>query len=98
VSRRTAEPSIEPRRGRAATRAGLWLAPLLLGVACVPQNAAYEDIRSLVARTGHDLRWRHLDARDTTKEVRALMSAPLTSDGAVKLALLNNADLAHRAA
>jgi outer membrane protein, heavy metal efflux system len=71
----------------------LWLAPLVLGVACVPQNAGYEDVRSMVARTGHDVRWRQVDARDTTKEVRALMAAPLTADGAVKLALLNNADL-----
>jgi cobalt-zinc-cadmium efflux system outer membrane protein len=66
---------------------------LVLGVACVPQNAGYEDVRSIVARTGHEVRWRHIDARNTTKELKAILSAPLTSDGAVKLSLLNNGDL-----
>lgn len=70
-------------------------AALLLGaIACVPQNAGYEDVRNLVSRTGHEVRWRHVDpAGNPRREARALLSQPLTADGAVKLALLNNAEL-----
>jgi outer membrane protein, heavy metal efflux system len=91
VSRRAVDPiALETGWGWLSA---LWFALVALAVACVPQNAGYEDVRTMVATTGHDVRWSHVDAQDTTKEVRAILSVPLTSDGAVKLALLNNADL-----
>lgn len=70
-----------------------WCLPIALAVACVPQNAGYEDVRTIIATTGHEVRWSHVDARDTTKDVQAILSEALTADGAVKLALLNNAEL-----
>ena len=92
MSRRAVDPAVAPETGRGKLSL-LWFAPVALAVACVPQNAGYEDVRTMVATTGHDVRWNHVDARDTTKEVRAILSEPLTADGAVKVALLNNADL-----
>ncbi len=66
-------------------------APLVLALACVPQNAGYEDVRSVVARTGHDVRWQHLEPMaSSSKEAQAILAAPLTSTSAVRLALLNN--------
>jgi cobalt-zinc-cadmium efflux system outer membrane protein len=65
-----------------------------LAIACVPQNAGYQDVQSLVSRTGHTIRLRHVDQNGKLdKQARALLAAPLTADSAVKLALLNNADL-----
>lgn len=92
MSRRAVDPTtaLETASGRLST---WWFLPIALAVACVPQNAGYDDVRTLVATTGHDVRWSHVDGRDTTKEVRAILSQPLSSDAAVKLALLNNADL-----
>lgn len=79
--------------GAAWTRA-TWIAPLALALACVPQNAGYEDVRNVVSRTGQDVRWqRHEPKRPAAAEARALLAAPLTADSAVKLALLNNAEL-----
>lgn len=71
-----------------------WLATLLLGLACVPRNAGYEDVRELVARTGHDVRWQQLEASEAwRKEARAILAAPLTEQSAVRLALLQNREL-----
>ncbi len=83
------------RRGeRRLTRAIAWVAPLAALFACVPQNAGYEDVRNLVSRTGHEVRWRHVDpAGNSRAEAQAILRAPLTADSAVKLALLNNAEL-----
>jgi cobalt-zinc-cadmium efflux system outer membrane protein len=92
VSRRTVARGVAVERGWGWLNA-LWFAPVALAAACVPQNAGYEDVRAMVSATGHDVRWNHVDGRDATKEVRAILSGPLTADGAVKLALLNNADL-----
>jgi cobalt-zinc-cadmium efflux system outer membrane protein len=92
VSRRTVDPTVALETGRGWLSA-LWFLPVALAVACVPQNAGYEDVRTMVATTGHDVRWSHVEGRDTTTEVRTILSGPLTADGAVKLALLNNADL-----
>lgn len=69
-------------------------APLVFALACVPQNAGYEDVRSVVARTGHDVRWQHLEpTANSSQEAKAILAAPLTSKSAVRLALLNNRDL-----
>jgi cobalt-zinc-cadmium efflux system outer membrane protein len=70
-----------------------WLVPLTSLAACVPQNAGYEDVRNLVSRTGYEVRWRHVDRASSSRaEVKTILSAPLTADTAVKLALLNNAE------
>jgi cobalt-zinc-cadmium efflux system outer membrane protein len=71
-----------------------WLAPLTVAISCVPQNAGYEDVQSVVARTGHEVRWRHIDQFGKPDEqAGVLLAAPLTADTAVKLALVNNAEL-----
>jgi cobalt-zinc-cadmium efflux system outer membrane protein len=68
---------------------------LALAVGCVPADAGYGDVRRIVAtRTGHDVRWQEHEgsvARDPM--IRQLVSKPLSADGAVQLALLNNAGL-----
>ncbi len=62
---------------------------------CVSESAGYQDVRSIVSqRTGHDVRWQHLETDDSAqKAVKLLLSKPLTSESAVQLALLNNAEL-----
>lgn len=92
MSLRTVDPGVALETGR-GRMSGLWVILFALAAACVPQHAGYEDVRTMVATTGHDVRWSHIDGRDPTTEVRAILSEPLTSDAAVKLALLNNADL-----
>lgn len=45
-------------------------------------------------RTGHDVRWQHLDGTDQTqKAIRDILSKPLTAESAVRLALLNSPEL-----
>ncbi len=69
---------------------------LLVGLpGCVSEDAGYQDVRKVVAsRTGHEVRWGHLESdRSSDAAVRALLQQPLTSESAVKLALLNNAEL-----
>jgi cobalt-zinc-cadmium efflux system outer membrane protein len=47
-----------------------------------------------VSRTGHEVRWNHVHATATSsKEAESILSAPLTADSAVRLALLENKDL-----
>ena len=71
-----------------------WLAPLAVAISCVPQNAGYEDVQNVVARTGHEVRWRHVDQSGKLDErASGLLAAPLTTATAVKLALVNNAEL-----
>lgn len=70
---------------------------LSLGIlsGCVSRDAGYEDVRKVVAsRTGHEVRWGHLEQGGATKDaVRQLLGQPLTAESAVKLALLNSAEL-----
>jgi cobalt-zinc-cadmium efflux system outer membrane protein len=82
-----------PTRRASFRHALAWL-PLAFTAACVPQNAGYEDVQNVVARTGHEVRWRHVDGGEKLDmRALALLGQPLTADAAVKLALLNNADL-----
>ena len=70
-----------------------WLS-LAFAAACVPPNAGYQDIQNMVSRTGHEVRWRHVDDDGRLDEqARVLLGQPLTADAAVKLALLQNAEL-----
>lgn len=79
---------------RAVVERSGWIAPMVLALACVPQNAGYEDVRNVVSRTGQEVRWKYREQnRDNGPESRALLSRPLTADSAVKVALLNNAEL-----
>lgn len=77
-----------------STRIGLALLAIL-ATACVSENAPYQDVRKVVAnRTGHDVRWSYLEGGDQGQKVaREVLSKPLTTEGAVKVALLNNAGL-----
>jgi len=62
---------------------------------CVARDAGYEDVRKVVAsRTGHEVRWGHLEGDSATQgAVRDLLERPLTAESAVKVALLNSAEL-----
>jgi cobalt-zinc-cadmium efflux system outer membrane protein len=62
---------------------------------CVSRDAGYDDVRKVVAsRTGHDVRWGHLEGGAGSPDaVQKLMAKPLTAENAVKLALLNSAEL-----
>lgn len=61
---------------------------------CVSEDAGYQDVRKVVSsRTGHEVRWQHLEGSKNDSAVQALLAQPLTSENAVKLALLNNAEL-----
>ncbi len=64
-------------------------------VACISEDAGYSDVRKVVAsRTGHEVRWHHLEGEaDARKSTREILSRPLTAETAVRLALLNSADL-----
>ena len=79
--------------------AARWRPLLALGLGllsgCVSADAGYQDVRKVVSsRTGHEVRWQHLEGhRATDSDVRAILAHPLTSESAVKLALLNNAEL-----
>mgnify|MGYP001556354217 CR=1 FL=1 len=74
------------------------LSALALGLGllsgCVSEDAGYQDVRKVVSsRTGHEVRWKHLENASNDNAVRALLAQPLTSETAVKLALLNNGEL-----
>src|SRR5437868_7268883 len=62
---------------------------------CVSRDAGYQDVRKVVmSRTGHDVRWGHLEGESASQDaVRQLLAKPLTAENAVKLALLNSAEL-----
>jgi cobalt-zinc-cadmium efflux system outer membrane protein len=94
----TTRPAQHPwrRAGQSGTTKRILssIASVALGLACVPQNAGYEDVRQLVSRTGHEVRWSHVHATATSsREAESILSAPLTADSAVRLALLENKDL-----
>src|SRR5262245_52918746 len=71
----------------------LWVPGVLSG--CVATDAGYADVRQVVSsRTGHDVRWQYVDGNsETQKSVRELLAKPLTAENAVKVALLNSAEL-----
>ena len=61
---------------------------------CVSEDAGYQDVRKVVAsRTGHEVRWGRLDGGRPDVAVLAILARPLTTESAVKLALLNNPEL-----
>jgi cobalt-zinc-cadmium efflux system outer membrane protein len=94
VSAEAPRPRARPARSATLRHVLSWLATLTFAVSCVPQNAGYEDVQNVVSRTGHEVRWRHVDPTGAlANPARALLAAPLTADSAVKLALLNNAEL-----
>jgi hypothetical protein len=72
-----------------------WSRPWALLSGCVSQDAGYQDVRKVVAsRTGHDVRWGHLEGDSASQDaVRQLLAKPLTAENAVKVALLNSAEL-----
>jgi outer membrane protein, heavy metal efflux system len=73
------------------------LATLLLAQGCVAENAGYGDVRRVVSdRTGHDVRWNHLDGTPSNERTKKLLEKPLTANSAVQLALLNNPELQAR--
>jgi cobalt-zinc-cadmium efflux system outer membrane protein len=62
---------------------------------CVSENGAFQDVNKVVVgRTGHAVHWSHLggenEAQKTTQDA---LSKPLTAEAAVKVALLNSAEL-----
>jgi cobalt-zinc-cadmium efflux system outer membrane protein len=73
----------------------LWalLAVSLLG--CVSENSAFQDVNKVVVgRTGHAVHWSHLAGEsEAQKATQEALSKPLTAETAVKVALLNSAEL-----
>jgi cobalt-zinc-cadmium efflux system outer membrane protein len=69
---------------------------LLAGCATFDQRAGFSDVRTAVEeRSGKHVAWNlgtELDA-EAAEEVRRLLAGPLTADGAVQVALLNNREL-----
>lgn len=86
---------MNPRPRSFGLAVGILTASLALLSACVSQDAGYQDVRKVVAnRTGHDVRWGHLEGDSATQDaVHQLLAKPLTAENAVKLALLNSAEL-----
>lgn len=64
-------------------------------MACVSKDAGYADVRQLTAaRIQRDVRWAaHEPHGELAAETRKLLERPLTADGAVQIALLENAGL-----
>lgn len=62
---------------------------------CVSQDAGYQDVRKVVSsRTGYEVRWGHIEGDEASqKAVRELLGRPLTSENAVRVALLNSSEL-----
>ena len=62
---------------------------------CVSRDVGYEDVRKVVAsRSGHDVRWGYLEGEAGSSDaVQKLLTQPLTAENAVKVALLNSAEL-----
>jgi cobalt-zinc-cadmium efflux system outer membrane protein len=75
-----------------------WLGTVaLLGVlpGCVAQDAGYRDVQRVVSsRTGLEVRWQYLEGEQASRDaVRELLGKPLTDENAVRVALLNSAEL-----
>ncbi len=83
------------RPGACACRSLAALVPLLaLSTACVAQDAGYADTRHSLARFRVDARWRAVDDSEHQEETtRVLLAKPLEAEGAVRVAMLNNADV-----
>jgi cobalt-zinc-cadmium efflux system outer membrane protein len=77
----------------AATLLWALLAASLPG--CVSENSAFQDVNKVVAaRTGHAVHWSHVGGEsEAEKATRAALAKPLTAETAVKVALLNSAEL-----
>jgi outer membrane protein, heavy metal efflux system len=62
---------------------------------CVSENSAFQDVNKVVVgRTGHAVRWSHLGGEsEAQKATQDALSRPLTAEAAVKVALLNSAEL-----
>lgn len=82
-------------RAPSSAAALLWalLAATLSG--CVSENSAFQDVNKVVAgRTGHAVHWSHLGGEsEAQKATLEALSKPLTAETAVKVALLNSAEL-----
>lgn len=76
-------------------RAGLLIAALSASCASVDPRETLPDVRKLVGPLGSQIRWDQGSADDAqvADRVKALLSKPLTADGAVALALLRNPGL-----
>jgi len=73
-----------------------WLAVLLMGCSTVNTREAFSPVREIVAqRAGLRIQWRTGEPEDLQVETHldALLSRPLTVDGAVEVALLENPSL-----
>jgi outer membrane protein, heavy metal efflux system len=83
------------RWGRRAGALGALLL-LLTGCATFDQRAGFSDVSAAVEeRSGKRVVWNlgtELDA-EAAEEVRRLLAGPLTADGAIQVALLNNREL-----
>jgi outer membrane protein, heavy metal efflux system len=86
---------MKPPRNSLVLGAASLLAALGLLSGCVSQDAGYQDVRRVVAsRTGHEVRWAHLEGDSASQSaVREILAKPLNAESAVKLALLNSAEL-----
>ena len=66
----------------------------LLSTACVAQDAGYADTRRSLEHFRVDARWRAVDDKAPPEgSTRALLGKPLDADAAVRVAMLNNADV-----
>jgi outer membrane protein, heavy metal efflux system len=83
------------RWGRRAGALGALLL-FLTGCATFDQRAGFSDVSAAVEeRSGKRVAWNlgtELDA-EAAEEVRRLLAGPLTADGAIQVALLNNREL-----
>ena len=67
---------------------------VLLSTACVAQDAGYADTRRSLEHFRVDARWRVVDDKGSPEEsTRSLLAKPLDVDAAVRVAMLNNADV-----
>lgn len=75
-------------------RVPLVLPFVLLSTACAAQDAGYADTRHSLERFRLDAHWRAVDDQGNPEEnTRALLAKPLDADTAVRVAMLNNADV-----
>jgi cobalt-zinc-cadmium efflux system outer membrane protein len=82
------------RRRRARQGHGVMVGALVAWTGCVPsQQALYAPVYAQASeRLGIHVEWRPASP-DATREVAALLRAPLTADSATRIALLNSASL-----
>jgi outer membrane protein, heavy metal efflux system len=70
-------------------------AAVTLLAGCVAHDAGYRDVQNEVrGRTGHELKWQHVEGEQASRDaVRRILEQPLTAENAVRVALLNSAEL-----